>query len=75
MAHNPEKTEVEKKLVLVRFERNGLPRYIVAWLLEMEDPRGTDAGSLHKGINSIYSADGRLPFKDYEAKLICCTAD
>ena len=36
---------------------------------------GTDAESLEKAINNIFSEIGRIPLDDYETKLVSCTAD
>ena len=44
----------------------------MASLLEMSDFGGTDAESLLKGINSIFS-DGEIPLKDYHTKVVGCT--
>ena len=71
------KTGKEKEMVLVRIERNGLPCYVVASLVEMSKWGGTDALSLKKGIDDVFGESG--PFKmlneDYESKLVGCTAD
>ena len=69
------KTKSDKEMVMVRFERNGLPCYIVASLLEMEDFGGTGAESLYNGINGIFAVNGTLPLDDYRTKLVSCTAD
>ena len=69
------KTKSDKEMVMVRFERNGLPCYIVASLLEMDDFGGTGAEPLYNGINSIFSVNGTLPLDDYRTKLVSCTAD
>ena len=69
------KTKSDKEMVMVRFERNGLPCYIMASLLEMSNWGGTDAESLFNGINSIFEKDGMLEMEDYQTKLVSCTAD
>ena len=48
---------------------------MVASLLEMEVWGGTDADSLKKGIDSIFSGDGRIPLDDYLTKLVGITSD
>ena len=69
------KTKSDKEMVVVRFECNGLPCYIVASLLEMDDFGGTGTEPLYNGINSIFSVNATLPLDDYCRKLVNCTAD
>lgn len=71
------KTKSEKELVLIRTERNGIPVYIVASLLEMEKFGGGTADAIVKGINSLFEESGQyeLSTEDYRAKLVSCTAD
>ena len=69
------KTKSDKEMVIVRFERNGLPCYIMASLLEMSNWGGTDAESLFNGINSIFEKDGMLEMEDYQTEFVSCTAD
>jgi len=68
------KTGAEKEMVLICLERNGLPCYIVASLLEMEDWGGSGAEALKAGIDDIFSV-GSLKVDDYRTKLVGCTAD
>jgi hypothetical protein len=44
-----QKTKAEKELVFIRMERNGIPVYIVASLLEMEKFSGGNANTIVKG--------------------------
>ena len=71
------KTKSDKEMVLVRIERNGLPCYLVASLIEMSEWGGTGAEALKDGIDAVFNNTG--PFKmeadDYTAKLVGCTAD
>ena len=71
------KTGSEKELVLIRTERNGIPVYFVASLLEMSEWGGTGANSLKNGIDSIFSDNGSIPLSEnaYVHKVIGCTAD
>ena len=71
------KTKAEKELVLIRTERNGIPVYIVASLLEMEKFGGGNANAIVKGINSLFNESGpyRMSPEDYEGKLVSSTAD
>ena len=71
------KTKAEKELVLIRTERNGIPVYIVASLLEMEKFGGGNADAIVNGINSLFaeSAPYAMSPEQYQGKLISCTAD
>ena len=71
------KTKSEKELVLIRTERNGIPVYIVASLLEMEKFGGGSADAIVKGINSLFEETGpfELSNEEYRGKLVSCTAD
>ena len=71
------KTICEKELVLIRTERNGIPVYIVASLLEMEKFGGVNADAIVSGINSLFDESGpyNMTPEDYEGKLISSTAD
>ena len=71
------KTKSEKELVLIRTERNGIPVYIVASLLEMEKFSGGNADAIIKEINSLFDGSGcyRMSQKDFERKLVSATAD
>lgn len=70
------KTGSDKEMVLVRTERNGIPVYFVASLLEMSLWGGTDAQSLKNGIDDIFSPSGLIPLGDkYQTKIIGCTSD
>ena len=66
------KTKSDKETVMVPFERNRLPFYIVASLLEMDDFGGTGAEPLYNGINGICSVNVTLPLDDYHTKLVSC---
>ena len=48
------KTGNEKELVLARVEKNGIPVYIVAALLEMPDFNVTDAILLKEVLDSVF---------------------
>ena len=41
----------------------------------MSDWGGTDAASLKKAIDGIFSENGCLPMKEYGTKLVAATAD
>ena len=72
------KTGKEKELVLIRTERNGVPVYLVASLLEVSRFGGGDAKSIVAGINSVFQKDGTPLWMDkdtYSKKVISCTAD
>lgn len=69
------KTKSDKEMVLVRIERNGLPCYLVASLVEMSEWGGTGAEALKAGIDNVFSCDGPFKMEDYETKLVGCTAD
>ena len=71
------KTKSEKELVLICTERNGIPVYIVASLLEMEKFGGGSADAIVKGINSLFEETGpfELSNEEYRGKLVSCTAD
>ena len=60
------KTNVEKDPVLLRIEKEGVPVYLVASLLEVADFGGTDA---------VFNDTGNVPLADYETKLISATSD
>ena len=60
------KTNVEKDPVLLRIEKEGVPVYLVASLLEAADFGGTDA---------VFNDTGNVPLADYETKLISATSD
>ena len=71
------KTKAGKELVLIRTERNGIPIYIVASLLEMEKFGGGNADAIVKGIKSVFEKPapfGMSP-NQFQGKLISCTAD
>ena len=57
----PHKTGSEKKLVLVRTTKAGLPIYFVVSLLEMAQFGGTDAESLKNVVDSVFEKKGNLP--------------
>lgn len=68
----------EKELVLVKTERNGIPTYIVASLLEVADFGGADANSITKGLNSVFEKGDsffKMDKEDYRNKLVSCIAD
>ena len=57
------KTKSEKEMVLIRSERNGIPVYFVASLLEMSEWGGGGAESLKIGIDSFFSDSGSISLK------------
>ena len=71
------KTKSDKEMVMIRIERNGLPCYIVASLIEMSEWGGTGAEALKDGIDGIFTDDGifKINSEDYKLKLVGCTAD
>ena len=60
-------------MVLTRVERNGIPVYMVASLLEMSEWGGTDSDSLKEGIDSVFNESGKMHTTDYITKLIGLT--
>lgn len=72
------KTGSEKELVMVRFERNGIPCYLIVSLLEMSEYGGVDANSIKMGIDSIFNEENgvfKLSEDDYKNKLVSATTD
>ena len=74
----PHKTGSEKKLVLVRTTKAGLPIYFVVSLLEMAQFGGTDAESLKNVVDSVFEKKGNRPtlilLDDYFTKTVSATA-
>ena len=68
------KTCKEKKLVLVRVQKNGIPIHFVVALLKMTVFGGTDAVSLKKGFDSAFES-GNVTLLDYQTKLTSATSD
>lgn len=71
----PKQTGSEKELVLTRVERQGLPVYSLASLLEMTDRGGATAGSLKQAIDEVYINKMKLDGESYKSKLVGATAD
>ena len=71
------KVKDEKELVLVRTERNGIPVYFVASLLEMSQYMygGTDADSIKKAIDDVFVEKLGLDEDQYVYSMISSTAD
>ena len=68
------KTNNEKELILL-IEKEGVPIYLLASLLEMADFGGTDAHSLKNALDSVFSDTGNVPLADYDTKLVSVTSD
>ena len=66
------KMKSEKELVMVRTERNGIPVYLVASLLEMSEYGGTGANSIKEGIDDTFLS---LEDDQYQFSCISSTAD
>ena len=47
------KTNDKKELVLLRIKKEGVPVYLVTWLLEMADFGGTDNHSFKNALDSV----------------------
>ena len=69
------KVKDEKELVLVRTERNGVPVYFVASILEMSQYGGTDADSIKKAIDDVFVEKLFLDEDQYIYSMISSTAD
>ena len=69
------KVKDEKELVLVRTERNGVPVYFVASILEMSQYGGTDADSIKKAIDDVFVEKLFLDEDQYVYSMISSTAD
>ncbi|XP_057298429.1 uncharacterized protein LOC130629293 isoform X2 [Hydractinia symbiolongicarpus] len=71
------KTGNDKGMVLTRTEKNGIPMYFVALLLEMSDWGGTDAALLKNGIDSIFMEHGSIHLdpNTYTNKFVGCISD
>ena len=69
------KVKDEKELVLVRTERNGIPVYFVASILEMSQYGGTDADSIKKAIDDVFVEKLFLDEDQYVYSMISSTAD
>lgn len=69
------KTNDEKELVLLRIEKEVVPVYLVASLLEMADFGGTDSHYLKNVLDSVFNDTGNVTLADYETKLVSATSD
>ena len=68
------KTGNEKELVLAWVEKNGIPVYIVAALLEMPDFSVTNAILLKEILDSVFETTN-ISLLDHQTKLTCATVD
>ena len=68
------KTNNEKELILL-IEKEGVPLYLFASLLEMADFGGTDAHSLKNALDSVFNDTRNVPLADYDTKLVSVTSD
>ena len=64
------KTNEEKELALLRIEKEGIPVYLVASLLEMADFGGTNAHPL----KNVFNDTENVPLADCETKLVTATS-
>ena len=75
----PRKSGSEKKLVLLRATKAGLPVYFVISLLEKAQSGGTDAESLKNVVDSVFEKKGNRPtpilLDDYFTKTVSATAN
>ena len=69
------KSNDEKELVLLRIEKEVVPVYLVASLLEMADFGGTDSHYLKNVLDSVFNDTGNVTLADYETKLVSATSD
>lgn len=69
------KSNDEKELVLLRIEKEVVPVYLVASLLEMADFGGTDSHYLKNVLYSVFNDTGNVTLADYETKLVSATSD
>ena len=63
------KTNDEKELDLLIIEKEGIPVYSIASLLEMADFGGTDAHALKNALDSVFNDTANVPLADYETKV------
>ena len=68
------KTNEKKELVLLRTEKEGVPVYLVASLLEMADFGGTGAHFLKNLLDSVFNDTWNVMLADYETKLVSVTS-
>ena len=61
------KTNDEKELIVLRIEKEGVPVYLVASMLEMADFGGTDDHCFKNVLDSVFNM-GNVPLANYETK-------
>ena len=72
------KTGSEKELVMVRVERNGIPCYLAASLLEMSEYGGGNADSIKMAMDGMFDETNgtmKMTAEQYQHKVVSATAD